>query len=360
MKILLAAGGTGGHIWPAISFYDWVAEKHPDSSMRFVCGNREVEGEIFSHAGISPLVLPMEGSPLWGNLRTRIKRWKNLVGSAALSKRLIGDWKPDICVLFGGYVSFPVIMASLLSRTPLIIHEQNARAGKVTRFASKVAIPVCSGWDRCLPLSKEKFFNVGVPVRRLEHLSPEEAWNKLAFGIPLPPAPRILVVGGSLGSDPVYGVFRDACGRKPFSGWSILLVGTGREIVHETRNLWVLPREWKMGRLYSIADVVVGRGGASTLSELVVFGLPSVIIPWRGASDDHQMENAILFAEQGHGSIWEINNGVLQNLGFMINYEQKRTRLGQSILSPGRSSSEACEKLWNFIKKTSKGEGVIE
>lgn len=360
MKILLAAGGTGGHIWPAISFCNWIAEKHPESSVRIVSGNREIEGEIFSHAGISPIVLPMEGSPLWGNIQTRARRWMDLISSVFLTIKLIREWKPDICVLFGGYVSFPVILAAIFCKTPLMIHEQNARAGKVTRFAAAVGILVCSGWDHCPPLAKGKFFNVGIPVRQMEHLQPEEAWNKLSFGVPLPPSPRLLVLGGSLGSDPVYEIFRGASRSKPFSDWSILLVGAGKERMQESPNLWALPRVWEIGWLYSIADVVVGRAGASTLSELVVFGLPSVIIPWRGASDDHQMENAMLFSEQGHGSIWENNNGILQNLGFMIDYEQKRARTGQSIISPGISNNDSCEKLWFFVQKTSKGEGAIE
>ncbi len=360
MKILLAAGGTGGHIWPAISFYNWIAENHPDSTVRIVSGSREIEREIFSHAGISPHVLPMEGSPLWGNMRIRARRWMNLIGSVFLSVKLIRDWKPDICVLFGGYVSFPVILASIFCGTPLMIHEQNARAGKVTRFAAVVGIPICSGWAYCRPLAKGKFFNVGVPVRKMEHLQPEEAWNKLAFGISLPPSPRVLVLGGSLGSDPVYEIFRGASRSQPFCDWSILLVGARKERMHEFPNLWVLPKVWEIGWLYSIADVVVGRAGASTLSELVVFGLPSVVIPWRGASDDHQMENAMLFSEQGHGSIWENSNGILQNLGFMIDYEQKRAKLGQSIISLRRSKNDACDKLWLFVQKTSKGEGAIE
>lgn len=357
MKILLVAGGTGGHIWPAISFRDWIAVNYPDSTVRFVCGSRAIEEEIFSHAGIFPTVLPTEGSPLWGSLRTRIRRWKDLIRAIIISKKLIGDWKPDICVLFGGYVSFPVIFASFFASTPMIIHEQNAKAGKVTRFAASFGIPVCTGWENCLPLKKGKFTNVGVPVRRMKRLPPEDAWNKLGFGISLPPSPRILVLGGSLGSDPVYRIFREASLIKPFRDWSILLLGTGAGLEHEGPNLWILPREWDIGRLYSIADVVVARAGASTLSELIVFGLPSVIIPWRGASDDHQMENAMLFLKQGHGSIWEKDNGVLQNLGFMIDYEHKRTTLGQSISCPGKSYSNACEKLWNFVQKIVEGRG---
>ncbi|MDO9508577.1 MAG: UDP-N-acetylglucosamine--N-acetylmuramyl-(pentapeptide) pyrophosphoryl-undecaprenol N-acetylglucosamine transferase [Thermovirgaceae bacterium] len=357
MKILLAAGGTGGHIWPAISFAKWMVAKQPDSEVRFVCGSRPVEDSMFSHAGIKPFVLPMEGSPLWGSLRTKAQRWKGLLRSFHFSRKILKEWKPDVCLVFGGYISIPVILASLSNRTPVVLHEQNARAGKVTRFAVRLGIPVFSGWERCLPLSNCEFAHVGVPVRRMTCLPPGEAWNKLGFNMPLPPPPVILVLGGSLGSDPLADLFGDACSLKLFADWSILLVGTGMEVVRAAPNLWILPREWNIDLLYSLADVAVARAGASTLSELVVFGLPSVIIPWRGASDDHQMENAMIFCEQGHGSIWEIDNGVLQNLSFMIDYEHKRARLGQAIFGP-KKNSDVCEKLWNHVLHNAEGRGL--
>ena len=356
LKILLAAGGTGGHIWPSISFANWVLEKQPDAEVRFVCGNRPIEKSMFSHAGIEPVVLPMEGSPLWGSFRKRAERWKGLLRSIYISRKILKEWKPDVCIAFGGYLSLPVILASKMARTPVLLHEQNARAGRVTRIAVRLGIPILSGWERCLPLSSNEFSHVGVPVRRMICLPPEEAWKRLGFKIPVPPKPIILVLGGSLGSDPLAGLFKSACSMKPFAGWSILLLGTGTQIVQETPNLWILPREWDIGLLYSLSDVAVARGGSSTLAELIVFGLPSVIIPWREAADDHQMENAMVFSEKGHGSIWEIDNGVLQNLGFMIDYEQKRARLGHNSSCP-KKNSDVCEKLWEHVLQNAEGRG---
>jgi len=357
MKILLAAGGTGGHIWPAISFAEWIRVNKPDSVVSFICGNRDVEKEIFTFAGISPTVIPMEGSPLSGNLTTKLSRWNNTFASVLRSKKILKDIDPDISILFGGYAAFPVIFGSLLNRIPIVLHEQNARAGKVTRFSSRIGVPVCSGWEKCLPLKPGHYTHTGIPVREMIRVSPEEAWKELGYGISLPPPPRILVLGGSLGSGSVSSFFNIASRDRAFQNKSILVLGTGKECIRESENLWILPREWRMELLYSLADAVVARAGASTLSELVEFGLPSVIIPWKGAADDHQMENAKLFAEQGNGSVCEIYNGVHQNLSFMIDYEQERARPFRPDRSFCNKTSNACNNLWKFIQQTVEGRG---
>ncbi|HPD96944.1 MAG TPA: UDP-N-acetylglucosamine--N-acetylmuramyl-(pentapeptide) pyrophosphoryl-undecaprenol N-acetylglucosamine transferase [Synergistales bacterium] len=356
MKVLLVAGGTGGHIWPAIAFALWLNEKNSGNDTRFACGSRSLEREIFAHEGIEPLFLPIEGSPLWGDLRTRFSRWRGMWKSFWISAGLLREWEPDVCILFGGYVSFPVIIASLVTGTPFVVHEQNARAGRVTRTASLAGSPVFSGWKECLPLGEGKFVRSGIPVRSMTRMAPEIAWRKLGHYEEVPPSPRVLVLGGSLGSDPVSQIFAEASTMEPFSGWSIIQVSAVKEPVKRGVNHWILPREWDVGLLYSLADVVVSRAGASTLAEIVEFGLPSVIIPWRGAADDHQFENARLFKEQGHGSIWEINNGLLPNLGFMIDYELKRARPGQETC-PESGNFESCEILWRYVQQYAEGRG---
>jgi len=357
MKVLLAAGGTGGHIWPAIAFSEWLKKSAPGNPTAFICGSRPLEGEMFAHEGIEPLILPIEGSPLWGDLGTRFSRWGGMSRSFWISTVFLRKWKPDVCILFGGYVSFPVIIASLATGTPFVIHEQNARAGRVTRTASLTGSPVFSGWKECLPLGAGKFVHTGIPVRPMTLSTPEEAWRKLGHNEEVPPSPRVLVLGGSLGSDPISDIFSNASTMEPFSGWSIIQVSAVREPLKKGGNHWVLPREWDVGLLYSLADVAVSRAGASTLAELVEFGLPSVIIPWRGSADDHQYENARLFNEQGYGSIWEISNGLLQNLGFMIDYELKRARPGQFSACPESGNFGSCEKLWRYVQQYAEGRG---
>lgn len=357
MKILIAAGGTGGHIWPALSFNQWIVRNRGHVESLFLSGSRDMERELYRHAGVAPVVLPVEGSPLSGPLRTRVSRTVGLARSIAEVGRVVREFSPHICLLFGGYVSVPAMVVSKMKGVPILLHEPNAKAGRVTCIAAKARIPVCTGWEVCEPLPSGGFTPVGVPIRNLRRLPPEDAWKLLGYDLDLPPSPRVLVLGGSLGSDPMTFLFSKVSAERLFCSINFLVVGSSERAVRASGNLWLLPREWEIDLLYSIADGVVSRAGASTLAELVAFGLPSVIIPWRGAADDHQEHNARVFSEKGFGSIWEIDNGILENLAFMIDYELKRARLGQAFQSPGMGTGETCEKIWELLQQIAEGRG---
>jgi UDP-N-acetylglucosamine--N-acetylmuramyl-(pentapeptide) pyrophosphoryl-undecaprenol N-acetylglucosamine transferase len=249
------------------------------------------------------------------------------------------------------------MVVSKMKGVPILLHEPNAKAGRVTCIAAKARIPVCTGWEVCEPLPSGGFTPVGVPIRNLRRLPPEDAWKLLGYDLDLPPSPRVLVLGGSLGSDPMTVLFSKVSAEKPFCSRNFLVVGSSERAVRASGNLWLLPREWEIDLLYSIADGVVSRAGASTLAELVAFGLPSVIIPWRGAADDHQEHNARVFSEKGFGSIWEIDNGIHENLAFMIDYELKRARLGQAFAFSRNRNHGACEKIWDLVQQTVEGRG---
>ena len=357
MRILIAAGGTGGHIWPALSFHEWIVRERVPSETLFLSGSRELERALYAFAGVSPVVLPIAGSPLWGPPGTRISRSIGLARSLRVALRVVKDFSPDICLLFGGYVSVAAMAASRLQRLPLLLHEQNARAGRVTSLAARIGIPICSGWEVCEPLPASRYFHVGIPVRRMRRLSPREAWERLGFGLDLPPSPRVLVLGGSIGSDPLAGLFREISGEGSFRDYSIFVVGSSDDPVRVTDNLLFLPRLWEIDLLYSIADVVVSRAGASTLAELVAFGLPSVIIPWRAAADDHQAFNARVFAQKGFGTVWDYGGDTHERLSFMIDYELKKAGLGQASPFPGMQTSDASEKIWVLLQQIAEGRG---
>jgi len=353
---LIAAGGTGGHICPALSFYDWIGRNQIPAEVLFLSGSRDLEKDLYRHAGVSPVVLPIAGSPLWGSPKTRISRSIGLARSMKVAVRAIKDFSPDICLVFGGYVSVAAMVASKLREVPLLFHEQNAKAGKVTSFAAKLGIPICTGWEVCDPLSAERYLPVGIPVRPLRRLAPDEAWRLLGYRLDLPPEPRVLVLGGSMGSDPLTELFRNVSGDESFGGYNFFVVGSSDKPVKVAENLLFLPRVWEIDLLYSIADVVISRAGASTLSELVAIGLPSVIIPWRAAAGDHQASNAKIFAQSGFGTIWE-DDSTLEKLSFMIDYELKKARRGQASPSSGIQISEASEKIWKLLRQIAEGRG---
>ena len=128
-------GGTGA-IWPAISFGRWIAENKPDVSVSYICGSRPLELEIYAAAGIEPHCLNIDGSPFSGSGIERLKRAWGQVAALRESASFIRSESPDFVLLFGGYVTFPVLLASRMLKAPSAIHEQNAYAGKVTRIAS--------------------------------------------------------------------------------------------------------------------------------------------------------------------------------------------------------------------------------
>lgn len=312
-KLAIAAGGTGGHILPAVSLSKWIERFHPETAMRFFCGSRLLEKEIFLSEEIFPKVLPIDGSPLSGTIIRRVMRSGGLGISVFACARYFLGWKPDACLLFGGYASLPVLFAARAMRIPVFVHEQNAVAGKVTRLASSRGAPVFCGWRKCVGLEGGTFRHTGIPTRNFRHLPQEDAWLKLNIEDVPPKGPKVLVLGGSLTSSSVHKLAWRLSDLPEFRTWTFLVLGAG-EVFERKDNFVTVPRTWDMGPLYSLADCAISRGGASTLAELALFGIPSIVVPWKEAADDHQTENAVAFAETGYGYIWDEDRDEIETL----------------------------------------------
>ena len=303
-KLILAAGGTGGHIWPAISFGRWIGRNKPDVSVSYICGRRPLELEIYASAGIEPYRLNIDGSPLSGEGLDRLKRTWGQFTALRESAAFIRSESPDFVLLFGGYVTFPVLLASRMLRIPSAVHEQNAYAGKVTRIASRMGVEIFSGWRECLPLPASKYTRIGVPVREFDLLPREQAWSELGLPGELPDGPKVLVFSGSLGSATIKDLVLEAASKEEFSSWTFIIPAVSEETEKAKDNVFLLPKVWKTELLYSLADIAVVRGGGSTLTEVSVLGIPSLVIPWEGAADDHQYHNAVSFSSENRGVIW--------------------------------------------------------
>ena len=268
-KIILAAGGTGGHIWPALSFGAWINKNHPECEVRYVCGSRPLEREIYAAAQAEPVVLPVDGSPLAG------ARLRAEVGAAARALRLVRqgvaalvkDFAPDAALVFGGYLSLPVIAACRRAGVRCALHEQNARAGKVTRLASKIGMEIYSGWSECEPLPKKKFIRTGVPVRDFALPARGEAWKNLGLEGGVPEGPVAVVMTGSLGSRAVKDELCKAAEEEPFKSWTFVFAAVADKIERPSQNVWLLPKVWDAAQLYGLADMLVLRAGGSTLTE---------------------------------------------------------------------------------------------
>lgn len=350
-KILIVAGGTGGHIIPAVAFGQWAITSGRAQSVTYVCGSRPLERNIYNHFGILPHILPVEGSPLGiRKIGPILGRSRDLVIAWLESKRFLSREEPSGAFLFGGYVSLPFLFACRKRKIPMSLHEQNARAGKVTRLACRLGVPVAAGWSECDPLPESAFKTVGTPTRKFDHLQPEGAWNKLNVGRDLPSGPKVLVLGGSLGSSRLTDAMLALAGAPPFQSWTFLILGAAEQPQWRCPNVCFLPKEWNLSPHFAVADLAVSRGGGSTLSELETLGIPALVVPWRQASGDHQQSNATLFMGNGLGITWdegETHTVLAERLSALY---RKNRDISRHQETENRISAESINaKLWQLV-----------
>jgi UDP-N-acetylglucosamine--N-acetylmuramyl-(pentapeptide) pyrophosphoryl-undecaprenol N-acetylglucosamine transferase len=318
-----------------------------------MCGSRPLETEIYGSLKISPFVINIEGSPIGAPKGKKLKRWSDLARGFFAARDFMLDEKPDLCVLFGGYISLGVM---LLSKTrwrdgmKTVAHEQNARAGRVTRIANLLGVQVMSGWRECCPLEPKKYSYVGVPVRAPRDMTREDAEAEL--GLTGTYDATVLVMTGSLGSGNISELIGRLAEREEFKNWRFLIMDSkikGKRNLSE--NVTALPRMWDISPLFAAADVLMTRCGASTLSEVAASGLPAVIVPWRGAADDHQMANARQLRALDRIKIWDEGAGqdelALGLLSLRRSFGGVPCDIGKKMYN---TSGNVCKKLWEFCR----------
>ena len=362
-SIVLVAGGTGGHIWPAISFGQWIEKNRNDYKVHHICGSRRLEAEIHKAAGTKPFVLNMDGSPLSGrNIVQRFSRLFSLFTAFMQARKYLKEVKPVCCVLFAGYISVPVLLACKSLGIYVVLHEQNAHSGRVTRLAVKMGVEIFTGWKECYPLPEDAYTPIGIPVREMKRVKPEEAWKKLGLKGRLPGSPRVAVMTGSLGSSSVKEIIENISTKDSFKGWTFILPAVSESIECINGNVYLLPKTWDVSLVYSLADMLIIRAGASTLSETAEMKIPAMVIPWLKAADNHQSynavsfageNNAIIFNETGNSADFEKKLKELHEI-FKKNEENSKTRMYNNI------GSIISENFWfalspKFERRTSIG-----
>jgi UDP-N-acetylglucosamine--N-acetylmuramyl-(pentapeptide) pyrophosphoryl-undecaprenol N-acetylglucosamine transferase len=302
LRVLLAAAGTGGHLWPALSLAQALKAAEPEAEFLFVGSGRPLEEKILGPGGWPRATLKALGFK-GGGLTTKIRA----LGRAALAVReagrLIGEFRPSLCVGAGGYVTVPVGLAARLNGVKLALHEQNSRPGLANRALAPLAGLIMAGFEetgRGWPAAKTRV--TGNPVRsEIEDLHGRERFFEK-------PILTVLVTGGSQGAGAV---------NRAASAALISLKASGRpcRVIHQSgavdlaqvRSLYDqagLEHRTEdffqdMASLYGEADLVIARAGALTLAELAAAKLPAVLIPLPTAADDHQTINARALAARG-------------------------------------------------------------
>lgn len=338
LKLLMVAGGTGGHITPAIALGSW--RKALGDEVSYICGNRPLELEIYGHHGIEPRVLPLNGSPLGVSRPLSIlRRLGNTARSFFLSARIILKESPDLVLLFGGYVSLPVLLMGLLMGEKIIFHEQNAVAGKVTRLAYRLGVTVATGWKACKGV---KGVFTGVPVRKTRPITRDEALSELGIDRDLLGGRRIIsILGGSLGNSSLMDSIVSCSSM--VESVRYLCIYPGEAFSPSSELILKVPRSWDMSAIYAVSDLVISRAGGATLAEISFHDIPAIVVPWLNASDGHQAANAACFAAlRSSGWVWNENDG-FKRLLYLI---KKLSSFSRSSIS---FDCEATYRLWRLV-----------
>ena len=302
LKVLVSGGGTGGHIFPALSIANELRRRHPESNILFVGAEGRMEMEKVPAAGYNIVGLPVSGFDRKHLLRN-FKVIARLLKCMRLAKKILNDFKPDICIGVGGYASGPMLKQAQKQGIPTLLQEQNSYAGVTNKLLAAKADCICvayEGMERFFP--KEKIVLTGNPVRRnlLEcEATPEQA--RKAMGV-APDKPTILIIGGSLGARTVNDSIIGGLEKIGAAQGVQVIWQTGKLYDQQCRealaasgvtNVVQMPFISNMDMAYRAADLVVSRAGASSISELQLLGKAAILVPSPNVAEDHQTKNAL-------------------------------------------------------------------
>lgn len=300
-KFIISGGGTGGHIFPAISIANALKKHLPDAEILFVGALGRMEMERVPAAGY-----PIEGLPVSGfdrkNMLRNVKVLLNLLQSLIRARMIIKRFNPDVAIGVGGYASAPTLRAASAFGVPTVLQEQNSYAGVTNKLLAKKAKRICvayEGMDRFFP--KDKIVLTGNPVRQDLFSVGTKTKEAYQFFNLDQKKKTILVVGGSLGARTVNQSI--IAGLEKLAKTDVQLIWqTGKFYIEDARkaaepfaspNLIVTDFVSRMDYAYSIADLVVSRAGASSISELCLLAKPVILIPSPNVAEDHQTQNAL-------------------------------------------------------------------
>lgn len=309
MRVIISGGGTGGHIFPAISIANALKEADPTIEILFVGAKGKMEMEKVPAAGYKIIGLPVAGFHRKLNLRNICRNILfpfRLLSSMIKASSVVSDFKPDVAVGVGGYASGPVLRRAAKKGVPCLVQEQNSYPGVTNKILAKDAKKICVAYpdmDRFFPA--EKIIMTGNPVRQslLAAVDKSEAYK--AFGLE-EGKPVVLVIGGSLGARSINQGIMASLNDLPDDVQ--LLWQTGKIYYDDIKAaLDKNPRQnvkasdfiKRMDLAFGIADIVISRAGASSISELALLGKPSILVPSPNVSEDHQTKNALALVNEG-------------------------------------------------------------
>lgn len=302
-RFLISGGGTGGHIFPALSIANALRRRY-DCDILFVGADNRMEMERVPAAGYDIVGLPIAGfdrkNPL-RNIKVLYKLWRSM----RQASKIVRDFRPDIAIGVGGYASGAALKAAQKAGVPTLIQEQNSYAGVTNKLLAKNADCICvayPGMERFFPA--DKLVMTGNPVRKeLADKAYDKGAARRQFGLDAD-KPTLLVTGGSLGALTINEALESGIKKLADKGIQVIwqtgkrFGNRGQEAAKGLSGVWVDNFITDMGAAYAAADLVVARAGASTISELELLGKAAILVPSPNVAEDHQTKNALALSER--------------------------------------------------------------
>ena len=343
LKVIISGGGTGGHIFPAISIANALRALRPDTQILFVGAIDRMEMQRVPAAGYK-----IKGLPICGfdrqhklkNIKVLFKIWK----SQRMAKKIIKDFKPDVVVGVGGFASGPTLNTAASMGVPCLIQEQNSYAGVTNKLLAKKAEKICvayEGMERFFPA--EKIIMTGNPVRQAllnTKISREDAVK--SFGLN-PEKKTILLLGGSLGARTInvsvllhLDLVKSTDVQFIWQTGSYYSAAIAEELKGENiPNLKVTDFITDMATAYKAADLVISRAGASSISEFCLIGKPVILVPSPNVAEDHQTKNALALSSKNaaiHVKDADAPANLLELAVHTVNDDKRLKELSENVL----------------------------
>ena len=368
MKVLLAGGGTAGHINPALAIAGYIKNKRNDAEFLFIGNRGGMEQRLVPQAGFDIKSITISGfkrsfSPK--SMLENVKTVSRTFTSSREAKKIIAEFKPDICIGTGGYVSGPVIRTAAKMGIPCIIHEQNAYPGITNKMLAKSVKKVMLA----VPDAKKYFDKnvdfviTGNPVRQ-EILTAKKEESRKELG--LDNRPVVLSFGGSLGARKINEAVADLVARSGIDGryqhihaygsygdWFPQLGEEKGTDIADCSNLDIRPYIDNMPTCMAAADLVICRAGAITLSEIQAMGKPAILIPSPNVAENHQYHNAMALVNAGAADIIEEKDltgaALMRKTDKMLLNPEKLEKYSEN--SRKMAITDANERIYSVVKK---------
>ncbi len=362
MRVVISAGGTGGHIYPALAILNKIKEMEPNSEFLYIGTTDRMEATIVPNKNIPYVGIKMKGMD-------RKHPWKNVEVFSCFQKAIrtarkeIRSFRPDVVLGIGGYITAPVVYAGFKEHIPTFIHEQNSIPGLSNRFLSRYATKIGVSFEETISkFPKGKAVFTGNP--RSEEVSRVQAVDKKTLGLS-PSKKLVVIVMGSLGSTTITERLMEMIPSFAKCSYEVLIV-TGKNYfdhyqqVKVPTNVKVVPYLDNMLEVLKKTDLVVSRAGASTIAEITALGVPSILVPSPYVTHNHQMKNALSLKEQGACLILEENLFTKEQLLPMIDSvfanEEDYQKMKENTKKMGICDSTT--RVYRVIKKMTKGEAA--